>query len=105
MKYLNLFCLDILSFMFFPATSYAQKKAPAVMHWQLAATLPVSGDQATSLGVAGPVAGIHNDVLFIGGGANFPVTMPWLGGKKKYYDDLYVFVKRKGKITPLKNPF
>ncbi len=35
-----------------------------------------------SLGYAGPVTGIINNHLIIGGGANFPDSMPWLGGKK-----------------------
>jgi N-acetylneuraminic acid mutarotase len=31
--------------------------------------------------------------------------MPWLGGKKRYYDDLYVFIKEKSKTVPLKKSF
>ncbi|HRF24216.1 MAG TPA: hypothetical protein PLR98_08635, partial [Chitinophagaceae bacterium] len=45
-----------------------------------------------SLGYAGPVTGIINNHLIIGGGANFPDSMPWLGGKKKYYDDAFIFI-------------
>ncbi len=41
--------------------------------------------------MAGPVTGVHNDVLIIGGGANFPDSMPWRGGKKKYYDEIYIY--------------
>jgi len=45
------------------------------------------------LGLAGPVGGVHQNVWMVGGGANFPDSMPWLGGKKKYYNELYVFKK------------
>jgi cyclically-permuted mutarotase family protein len=55
--------------------------------WSLAGTLP------QSLGVAGAVAGINNNVLVVAGGSNFPNNMPWLGGKKKYYSEGYIFKK------------
>ncbi|MBR90601.1 MAG: galactose oxidase, partial [Verrucomicrobiales bacterium] len=29
------------------------------------------------IGVAGPFVGVHNDVLIVAGGANFPEGMPW----------------------------
>ena len=60
------------------------------MQWNAAATLPDVNGKA-SLGYAGPVAGVIDDKIIVGGGANFPDSMPWLGGKKKYYDDVAVF--------------
>jgi cyclically-permuted mutarotase family protein len=95
----------ILSLMFVKTASYAQKKDAGRMQWKIAATLPGANEQQASLGFAGPVAGLHNNVLLVGGGANFPGSMPWLGGKKKYYDDLYIFVKEKNKTVPLKKSF
>lgn len=60
------------------------------MKWKEAAVLPgVNGK--ISLGYAGPVTGTVNNKIIIGGGANFPDSMPWLGGKKKYYDELFVY--------------
>jgi len=50
---------------------------------------------STTKGLAGPVAGINNDVFIVAGGSNFPDSMPWLGGKKKYYNKGYVFKKTK----------
>lgn len=47
-----------------------------------------------SFGYAGPVAGTIDDKIIVAGGANFPDSMPWLGGKKKYYDDVFVYVKK-----------
>ena len=63
--------------------------SPASIAWKIAATLPVvNGKQP---GVAGAASGVHNGIMLVAGGANFPDTMPWLGGKKKYHDDVYAF--------------
>jgi cyclically-permuted mutarotase family protein len=45
----------------------------------------------TSPGFAGSVVGISNGFLVVGGGANFPLGLPWEGGKKTYHNQLYVF--------------
>lgn len=50
------------------------------------------------IGLAGPVVGIIHDQLIVAGGANFPDAMPWKGGKKKYYKELFVFAKKKDSI-------
>jgi N-acetylneuraminic acid mutarotase len=71
----------------------AQQKEAAPKKWHIAATLPSGKNGAMHLGIAGPVAGVHNNVLLVGGGANFPGAMPWLGGAKKYQDALYVYEK------------
>lgn len=47
-------------------------------------------------GAAGIIAGTHGGVLIAAGGANFPEKMPWDGGKKVYYDEIFV-------ITPGEN--
>jgi len=81
----------LVFFLFFTADLSAQKSKVRSIDWDIAGVLPSTNGKA--LGFAGPVAGTNNDVLIVGGGANFPDSMPWLGGKKKYYDDLYVFKK------------
>lgn len=43
-----------------------------------------------SIGLGGPFAGTHNGALIVAGGANFPDSMPWDGGTKKWYDKIYV---------------
>lgn len=53
------------------------------LEWQQ----PVNTGQA----LAGPVAGMLNDNLLLGGGANFPDALPWEGGKKKYHNSLRIF--------------
>lgn len=70
------------------------------MQWKIAAKLP--GKNGQSLGFAGPVTGITGNKLIVAGGANFPDSMPWLGGKKKYYDEVFVFEKKgDGKLSLL----
>lgn len=61
------------------------------LNWDIAAELPPEEGAPASIGYAGPVAGAHNGVLLIGGGANFPDGMPWHGGAKKYHDELWVY--------------
>ena len=43
------------------------------------------GDEVASLGYAGMVGGVHNDVLLAAGGANFPKGLPWMGGEKVWH--------------------
>jgi N-acetylneuraminate epimerase len=79
----------------------AQKKG--AMQWKIAGELPADDGQEKSPGVAGPVTGLYNDVLLVAGGANFPNGMPWLGGKKKYYSEGFVFKKQNDTLIPFKN--
>jgi cyclically-permuted mutarotase family protein len=76
-------------------------------HAQTKHTLSVSGKEVVAfpslinnqfIGLAGPVVGIINNQLIVAGGANFPDAMPWKGGKKKYYKELFVFAKKKDSI-------
>lgn len=52
-------------------------------------------DLPDSIGVAGPFAGVHEEVLIVAGGANFPEGVPWrptASGKKSpktYHDRIY----------------
>ena len=87
------------SLMFFTATIYAQKKQELKLQWTIAAELPVAKNGQSSLGFAGMVAGVYENKLIVAGGANFPDAMPWKGGKKKYYDDVYVYAKKGNRIV------
>lgn len=80
---------------FFMLQTIAQKNKVNSIQWKIAGSLPATTGQSKALGFAGPIAGIHEDVLIVAGGSNFPDSMPWLGGKKKYYDDVYVLKKTK----------
>lgn len=84
--------------------SCEQKRSVISIQWKEAASL--SGLSSTqSLGIAGAVSGVHNSVFIVGGGANFPVSMPWEGGKKKYYSELYAFVKEENQLKVQKGIF
>ncbi|MCC6681678.1 MAG: sodium:solute symporter, partial [Phycisphaeraceae bacterium] len=48
-----------------------------------------------AIGVAGPVVGVHNDALIVGGGANFPTAEGqsiW-DASKVWHDDVYVLIR------------
>lgn len=72
----------------------AQQKAVNLLEWNVAGVLPAASGQPHSLGVAGPLAGVHQDVFLVAGGANFPEGAPWLGGGKKYYSEGFVFRRK-----------
>lgn len=61
------------------------------LDWSVAFSLPADKEGKTHLGFAGPIVGVHNEVLLIGGGANFPGGMPWQGYKKEYGHTLYAY--------------
>lgn len=54
--------------------------------------LPNSGYE-TQKGLAGLYSGIDDNVIIVAGGANFPAELPWEGGKKTYYDEIFVLHK------------
>jgi cyclically-permuted mutarotase family protein len=87
------FCI-LASSLFVTADLSAQKNKGESINWNVSGQLPASNGK--QLGFAGPIVGVNSNVLLMGGGANFPDEMPWNGGKKKYYDELYVF-KNDGK--------
>jgi N-acetylneuraminate epimerase len=95
MKYFPLFIITII--MLTAIEAIAQKK----LNHQIAGQLPSSG-----VGVAGAYSGVHNDVLIVAGGANFPDKMPWEGGQKVFENNIYVFKKStKGHLYCLENEF
>lgn len=68
-----------------PACLLAQAKTPAgSVKWS---ELPPLPDKE---GFAGMFAGVVSGRLVVAGGANFPEGYPWEGGKKYWYDSIYV---------------
>lgn len=67
-----------------------------VIEWAVEGELPpnppsadrMSGEQHP--GLAGTYAGVIDGILIVAGGANFPESPPWEGGKKVYWDHIYV---------------
>src|SRR5690242_1857271 len=47
-------------------------------------------------GFAGPFAGVSGGALVVAGGANFPQAMPWEGGRKVWYDSVFVLPEPAG---------
>ncbi|WP_414664326.1 kelch repeat-containing protein [Horticoccus sp. 23ND18S-11] len=64
--------------------------AVAGLAWQEFPALPPSAGQSRQPGVASPFVGTHGPVLLVAGGANFPGKMPWDGGAKVWWDDIWV---------------
>jgi N-acetylneuraminate epimerase len=81
--------LLILSLIVIPGI--AQNKKTFSMQWKIESKLPPETGKLVSNGFAGPITGILNNYFFVGGGANFPESMPWNGGLKKYYNQLLVY--------------
>lgn len=71
---------------------FSQKTKITNVEWKKAAQLQ-NADGNLSLGFAGPINGISNNVLIVAGGANFPDKMPWEGGKKHYSNEIHVLEK------------
>lgn len=94
-----------VSIMFFTAALPAQKKQGQSMQWKIAGELPVAKNQSKALGFAGPVAGVCEKKMIVAGGANFPDAMPWFGGRKKYYSDVFVYVKKGSRVVLQKKQF
>lgn len=85
----SIFFLLLFLMIAFPNVK-AQKTGMNRLEWRIAGSLPSAIDKP-ALGIAGPVVGVHNNVLLVAGGANFPDGMPWTGGKKVYHNEAYVF--------------
>ena len=52
--------------------------------------LPPNSGYLVQPGLAGSYTGIDDDVLIVAGGANFPDKLPWEGGEKVFYDEIFI---------------
>ena len=75
------------------STAQVKKKGEVSIKWKIAAEVPASNGQSKSLGFAGPINGVNNNVLVVAGGANFPDGLPWEGGKKYYSNEIFILQK------------
>lgn len=64
--------------------------------WDDALCLPAANDSTAHRGLAGVFAGKTGGKLVIAGGANFPGAMPWEGGEKRWYGDVYLYDETNG---------
>nr|WP_183567293.1 galactose oxidase [Mucilaginibacter sp. SP1R1]MBB6152232.1 N-acetylneuraminic acid mutarotase [Mucilaginibacter sp. SP1R1] len=77
-----------------PGKAIAQKEKLNTIDWSVAAQLPAAAGMQKQLGLAGVFTGVSNNVLLIAGGSNFADgAMPWQGGKKLHFDDIYLLAK------------
>lgn len=81
--------------------SVREEKALLVSDWKKVGSLSALGKS----GVAAPVTGISNNVLIAGGGADFPDALPWLGGKKKYYEEVFIYELKDDTLVQKDKPF
>jgi cyclically-permuted mutarotase family protein len=88
---LPLLLLLVLSFVVAPEPAHAQVVKLA---WDTLPPLPPASGETRQPGVASPFTGVQGDVLLVAGGANFPGRMPWDGGAKVWWDDIWVLEKR-----------
>ena len=88
----SIFSLIFISLIMSTTDSFSQKKEVKHVEWKTAAQLQ-NPDGSLSIGFAGPINGVNNDVLLVAGGANFPDKMPWEGGKKSYSKTIHVLQK------------
>lgn len=92
MKHLTLYFTFLLNFILSPGL-LAQQPYIQNIDWHVAAKIPPAHQQREAAGLAGAISGINHHMLLIAGGTNFPAGMPWEGGKKKYYNDVFVYLK------------
>jgi N-acetylneuraminic acid mutarotase len=72
---------------------------PNALDWLQLPSLP------DPVGFAAPFAGTSDGALIVAGGANFPTAMPWDGGRKVWYDSIFVLPKPQGHwLTGFKLP-
>ncbi|SES12228.1 hypothetical protein SAMN04488023_13336 [Pedobacter rhizosphaerae] len=84
----------------------AQNAPIQTINWEGAAHLPRNLATSKYKGLAGAISGTSNGVLVVAGGNNFPELMPWLGGKKVYYNDIFIYKNDPDKsLTLLKERF
>lgn len=88
----NIFYWISLIFMTMAISAKSQEHQ-ITMDWSIAFSLPADEAGVVHTGLAGPIVGVFNEMLFIGGGSNFPEKLPWEGGAKAYYKTMYIYSK------------
>lgn len=94
----SIFPLLFISLLMATTEAFSQKNEVSQVNWTTAAQVQ-NNDGSLSLGFAGAINGISNDVLIVTGGANFPDKMPWEGGKKSYSKTIHVLQKCKDQFS------
>lgn len=88
--------LLIIVLIFLSLKTISQKLRQTQINWSVWSELPIADGLEKQVGLAGASSGLSNDVMLIVGGSNFEDGVPWRGGQKKYFNDIYV-VQKDGK--------
>lgn len=84
---------------FIVLTVNSQHSSAQLINWKKVGEFPGTKG-IPSIGLAGQSAGVIGDYMIVAGGTNFPDKLPWEGGKKVYYDDVFLFSKNaKGTLS------
>ena len=86
-------CVIFILSMFGNLAVSSQHHSAQFISWKKVGEFPAKNG-IPSIGLAGQSAGVHVDYMIVAGGTNFPDKFPWEGGKKKYYDDIFLFRKQ-----------
>ena len=98
----NSFIIFLLTSLLISDSIPAQKKYN--FRWSVAATLPANQNLGKQPGLAGHFSGFINGEMIVAGGSNFPDSMPWQGGKKVYWSDIYIMhINKRGKCSWVNN--
>lgn len=76
-------------------SGFSQEKVVNGITWEVVAQF--TSEDNSKYGLAGCFGGVHNDVMLIAGGANFPNGKPWEGGEKYWSDQIYILEKNEDK--------
>ncbi|MFV0269044.1 MAG: hypothetical protein ACK5HT_18110 [Draconibacterium sp.] len=61
------------------------------INWGSLPDIPPATGQTEQKGLAGALAGVSSEMLIVAGGSNFPDSLPWQGGTKTYYNNIFFF--------------
>ncbi len=87
-----------LFFLFFTTSLFAND----YLKYTYLPDLPPNSCYGKQVGLAGAYFGIDDNVLIVAGGANFPEALPWNGGRKRYYNEIFVLNKDKSEWELMK---
>lgn len=79
--------IAFLSILLVAIASISAQDKNEIFDWSYDQEIP------NELGINGSFIGVHNDVLIIAGGANFPEAPVWEGGKKVWHSSIYALEK------------
>src|SRR5690606_23985874 len=99
----NKFLLVLAVFLLFYLSGFSQNSSKIKLSYE--AELPVVGTSTVSLGYAGMMGGVHDNIVIATGGANFPKGMPWEGGAKEWSNSIYWLNKGTWNLSKQVLPF